>query len=120
MDKNSVPDSNKEKTRRLLILAVILILDIGLITGLYFHDKNRTANKQIVISVQTNKKVAKPSSPNKMSKDKPNVASTSAGGSLTNTGPGDIVGVFAVTALFGATAHYIYSQKKLAKEKSNK
>ncbi|MEI7838202.1 MAG: hypothetical protein WCI37_00250 [bacterium] len=106
-------DINQKKNRRSIILFLILLLDIALIVGIYINAKNHnvvsTSNTTAIVHT-TNKASAPSTTSTSKTNSKESTASKSSG-KLTNTGPGDFLGIFVTSVLLAASLHYLYVKK---------
>jgi len=118
---------SSRKNKRTITLAVIILLDLALIVGLYFHD-HKTSKTDIEsmpgMSMQDNKKGNNqniPSArkadtaPKDNSKVKSSTSVTAIVGprsdQLVNTGPGDVLAIFGVVFVVSAVSHYLMNTR---------
>jgi hypothetical protein len=119
-------DYSSRKNKRTITLAVIILLDIALITGLYFHDHKASTNKTSMpgMMMQDRKmsndhKTANPQKTTTTPKNNQSPKSSSSisaivgprNTQLVNTGPGDIVALFVAVFAVSSIAHYLFSNR---------
>ncbi len=120
-------DYSSRKNKRTITLAVIIILDLALIIGLYFHD-HKTSKVSVSsmpgMTMQESKAnngrnmpstKKEDTAPKNNSNVKSSTSATAIVGprsnQLVNTGPGDVLAIFGAVSIAAYTMHYLYSRK---------
>ena len=124
----------KRLRRRYIWALVLIVVVVGLVVALvlYFRSSDntgvsnqKTCNGTIVAGkCQTTSSTSKPSTKSPVVSSKSGSAPNSSGSQssststtspLSNTGPGNIVGLFVGTVIVGSLVHYIYVSHRRAK-----
>jgi len=118
---------SSRKNKRTITLAVIILLDLALIVGLYFHDHKTSKvsnNSMSGMTMQNSKKSNEHNMPTSKKvdvapKNNSSTKSSSAvtaivgpkNGQLVNTGPGDVLAIFGAVFAISAIAHYLLNTR---------
>lgn len=105
-------DRTRLMTMQSLLVLIVVVVALGIVLS---HGGTKSANspQKTPAKPGTNHKVNKTPAAPQSGAAADSAAQPAAPGSLSNTGPGDVIGLFAATSVAAAGLHYVITLRRL-------